>query len=85
MPAQHWATFHRHLRHLLITHATPTPPHLPTRPPSPAGCPKLAGLRAAMAAADGGRGVSAYLVPTEDPHMSEYPPARLKYREWISK
>jgi len=26
-------------------------------------------LRKEMAAADGGRGVSAYIIPTEDPHM----------------
>ncbi|GIL92401.1 hypothetical protein Vretimale_6469 [Volvox reticuliferus] len=45
---------------------------------------KLAALRAAMASADSGRGVAAYLVPTEDPHMSEYPPACHKYREYIS-
>ncbi|GLI66862.1 hypothetical protein VaNZ11_010849 [Volvox africanus] len=45
---------------------------------------KLAALRAAMASADNGRGVAAYLVPTEDPHMSEYPPACHKYREYIS-
>ncbi|GIL68768.1 hypothetical protein Vafri_22006 [Volvox africanus] len=46
--------------------------------------PKLAALRAAMASADNGRGIAAYLVPTEDPHMSEYPPACHKYREYIS-
>ncbi|GFR40249.1 hypothetical protein Agub_g821 [Astrephomene gubernaculifera] len=45
---------------------------------------KLDALRAAMREADGGRGVAAYLVPTEDPHMSEYPPACHKYREYIS-
>ena len=26
-------------------------------------------LRKEMAAADGGRGISAYIIPTEDPHM----------------
>jgi Xaa-Pro aminopeptidase len=46
--------------------------------------PKLAALRAAMAAADGGRGVAAYIVPTEDPHMSEYPPDCYKRREWLT-
>ncbi|KAG2437467.1 hypothetical protein HXX76_006117 [Chlamydomonas incerta] len=67
------------------TAATSTAPSAPTMAaPTSSGCAKLAGLRAAMAAADGGRGVAAYLVPTEDPHMSEYPPACLKYREWIS-
>lgn len=45
---------------------------------------KLAALRAAMAAADGGRGVAAYIVPTEDPHMSEYPPDCYKRREWLT-
>ncbi len=34
--------------------------------------------------ADGGKGVSAYIVPTEDPHMSEYPPDTFKRREYIS-
>lgn len=47
--------------------------------------PRLVRLRAAMAAADGGKGVSAYLVPTEDPHMSEYPPETFKRREYISR
>ncbi len=31
--------------------------------------PKLAALREAMAAANGGSGVHAYIVPSEDPHM----------------
>jgi len=55
-------------------------------PPPAAALPdaKLAALRAAMAAADGGRGVAAYIVPTEDPHMSEYPPDCFKRREWLS-
>jgi len=26
-----------------------------------------------------------YIVPSEDPHMSEYPPDRFKRREFISK
>lgn len=30
---------------------------------------KVAAMRAAMAAADGGRGVQAFIVPSEDPHM----------------
>jgi hypothetical protein len=34
--------------------------------------------------ADGGKGVAAYIVPTEDPHMSEYPPDTFKRREYIS-
>uniref|UniRef100_A0A383V906 Uncharacterized protein n=1 Tax=Tetradesmus obliquus TaxID=3088 RepID=A0A383V906_TETOB len=46
--------------------------------------PRLVKLRAAMAAADGGQGVAAYIVPTEDPHMSEYPPDHFKRREYIS-
>lgn len=36
-------------------------------------------------AADGGKGVHAYLVPTEDPHMSEYSPDCFKRREWVSR
>lgn len=31
-----------------------------------------------------GHGVDAYIIPTSDPHQSEYPPARWKSREWIS-
>ncbi|KAL6764493.1 peptidase M24, structural domain-containing protein [Haematococcus lacustris] len=50
-----------------------------------APCPRLAALREAMAAANGGKGVHAYIVPTEDPHMSEYSPDCFKRREWISK
>lgn len=40
-----------------------------------AGDPKLAALREKMAAADGGAGVAAYIIPSEDPHM-ERPPCR---------
>lgn len=46
--------------------------------------PKLAALRKLMAEADGGSGVDAYIVPTEDPHMSEYPPDCHARREFIS-
>lgn len=28
--------------------------------------------------------ISAYIIPTTDPHMSEYPGACWKYRVWIS-
>eukprot|EP00955_Chlamydomonas_euryale_P063020 358530-Chlamydomonas_euryale.AAC.3 len=38
-----------------------------------------------MAGADGGEGVHAFLIPTEDPHMSEYPPGCFARREWISR
>jgi hypothetical protein len=31
--------------------------------------PKLTALREAMSAANGGQGVHAYIVPSEDPHM----------------
>lgn len=36
---------------------------------APAAADKLALMRAAMASADGGRGVHAFIVPSEDPHM----------------
>lgn len=42
-------------------------------------------LRELMLKADGGKGVHAYIVPTEDPHMSEYAPDCFKRREFISK
>ncbi|MCC2972981.1 aminopeptidase P family protein [Massilia sp. IC2-476] len=41
---------------------------------------KLARLRSAMARA----GIDAYLVPSSDPHLSEYLPGHWKGREWIS-
>ncbi|MEN3109689.1 M24 family metallopeptidase [Uliginosibacterium paludis] len=41
---------------------------------------RLARLRAAMQAA----GVAAVIVPSSDPHMSEYPPAHWATREWLS-
>ena len=41
---------------------------------------RLSKLRVAMQAA----GVQAYIIPTEDPHMSEYPAACWKHREWIT-
>lgn len=47
--------------------------------------PRLVKLREAMSKADGGKGVSAYIIPTEDPHMSEYPPDTFKRREYISR
>ncbi|KIY93943.1 X-Pro aminopeptidase, partial [Monoraphidium neglectum] len=50
-----------------------------------AGDDRVARLREAMARADGGKGVQAYIVPSEDPHMSEYAPGRFKRREFISK
>lgn len=52
---------------------------------STAADPRLAKMREAMAQADGGRGIAAYIVPTEDPHMSEYPPDHFKRREYISR
>jgi Xaa-Pro aminopeptidase len=41
---------------------------------------RIAALRQAMAA----RGLSAYLVPSADPHLSEYLPARWQGRQWLS-
>ncbi|MEW5306595.1 MAG: hypothetical protein WDW36_009049 [Sanguina aurantia] len=45
----------------------------------------LARLREEMARADGGLGVHAYLVPSEDPHMSEYAPDCFARRQFISR
>src|SRR5690348_10456603 len=41
---------------------------------------RLASLRAVMRE----RGIAFCLVPTADPHLSEYPPARWKVRAWLS-
>ncbi|MDR2533796.1 MAG: aminopeptidase P family protein [Tannerellaceae bacterium] len=41
---------------------------------------KIAALRALMAE----RGLKAYLIPSSDPHMSEYVPRRWEARQWIS-
>lgn len=41
---------------------------------------RLSALREAMKK----QNISAYIIPTTDPHMSEYPAACWKYREWIS-
>ncbi len=41
---------------------------------------RIAALRAAMKE----HNIDAYIIPTSDPHMSEYPAACWKYREWIS-
>eukprot|EP00879_Flechtneria_rotunda_P015989 GHRR01016722.1.p1 GENE.GHRR01016722.1~~GHRR01016722.1.p1 ORF type:complete len:698 (+),score=235.84 GHRR01016722.1:303-2396(+) len=46
--------------------------------------PRLTKLRELMAKADGGKGVAAYIVPTEDPHMSEYPPDHFRRREYLT-
>jgi Xaa-Pro aminopeptidase len=62
--------------------ATATAPALAAAPASDENINKL---REVMRAADSGRGVHAYIVPTEDPHMSEYAPDCFKRREFISK
>jgi len=50
-------------------------------PTSPSAIPeRIAGLRAAMKSA----GVQAVVVPSSDPHVSEYLPPRWKGREWFS-
>ncbi|ARP91283.1 Xaa-Pro aminopeptidase [Bordetella genomosp. 9] len=41
---------------------------------------RIAALRQAMAA----RGMSAYIVPSADPHLSEYLPGRWQGRQWLS-
>jgi hypothetical protein len=46
---------------------------------------RLADLRKAMGAVDKGKGVAAFIVPTEDPHMSEYSPACFTRREFITR
>lgn len=43
-------------------------------------CERIAALRNAMKQ----QHISAYLIPTSDPHLSEYPAACWKYREWMS-
>ncbi len=53
---------------------TPTTPQLDTIPQ------RIASLRAAMAKA----GVDACLVPSSDPHLSEYLPQRWQARRWLS-
>ncbi|OON59450.1 Xaa-Pro aminopeptidase [Massilia sp. KIM] len=46
----------------------------------PAVATRLADLRAAMAR----HGIAAYIVPSSDPHLSEYLPGHWKGREWLS-
>ena len=41
---------------------------------------RIAQLRQAMSR----RGLSAYIVPSSDPHLSEYLPARWQGRRWLS-
>lgn len=45
----------------------------------------LSALRQEMLKADNGKGVHAYIVPSEDPHMSEYVPDCWNRRERLSK
>ncbi|MGH8856200.1 MAG: aminopeptidase P family N-terminal domain-containing protein, partial [Telluria sp.] len=45
-----------------------------------AGAARLASLRSAMA----GAGIDAFIVPSSDPHLSEYLPGHWKGREWLS-
>ncbi len=42
--------------------------------------PKLSALRQALTQADGGKGVDAYIIPTEDPHMVHSSPAHHSFR-----
>lgn len=46
---------------------------------------RLQRLRAEMAKAAGGAGVHAYIIPSEDPHMSEYAPVCFTRREYVSR
>jgi Xaa-Pro aminopeptidase len=46
--------------------------------------PKIIKLRELLAAAEAGKGVDALIVPSEDPHMSEYPPECDARRSYIS-
>lgn len=76
-----------HSRHFSCTAMASTNGNAAAAAPSngsDGGDPRLARLRAAMSRADGGKGVTAYIIPTEDPHMSEYPPDTFKRREYIS-
>jgi len=51
------------------------------RPPETASIPeRIAQLRSAMKQA----GLAAWLVPSADPHLSEYLPGRWQGREWLS-
>lgn len=45
----------------------------------------VAELRKLMEQADNGKGVQAYIIPSEDPHMSEYTPDCFARRMFISK
>ncbi|KAL4428500.1 hypothetical protein ABPG75_002589 [Micractinium tetrahymenae] len=63
-----------------------SPATAPAAPPAAAAAPdaRLAAFRQALAQADGGKGVQAFIVPSEDPHMSEYPPECDARRAFIS-
>jgi Xaa-Pro aminopeptidase len=53
---------------------------MPTTDTNSARAARLAQLRAAMAL----QGIDAFIVPSADPHLSEYLPGRWKGREWLS-
>ncbi|KAK9805604.1 hypothetical protein WJX72_007339 [[Myrmecia] bisecta] len=55
-----------------------------THADAPAADERVAALRREMAEADDGAGVHAYIIPSEDPHMSEYPPDCDDRRRFIS-
>ncbi|KAL3145608.1 hypothetical protein ABBQ32_003156 [Trebouxia sp. C0010 RCD-2024] len=59
-------------------------PHKTEAPSSSNPPAKVEELRKLMAAADGGRGVQAYIIPSEDTHMSEYAPSCDERRHFIS-
>ena len=57
---------------------SPTKPAAPSPLTTPAG--RLAALRTAMAQ----HGLDAFIVPSADPHLSEYLPARWQGRQWLT-
>jgi len=69
--------------------STASPPSSRAMNPEPSERPpadeRLSGVRRHMAAADGNAGVHALIVPTEDPHMSEYSPSCFTRRQFVSR
>ncbi len=65
------ATTSRQQQQRRVSAMASSPATAPAAPPAAAAAPdaRLAAFRQALAQADGGKGVQAFIVPSEDPHM----------------
>ncbi|KAL4527940.1 hypothetical protein Ndes2526B_g07731 [Nannochloris sp. 'desiccata'] len=76
--------FNKNYHHTLTTTTRTMATNTEAATPTTVTDPKLVKLRELLASAESGTGVDALIVPSEDPHMSEYPPECDARRSFIS-